>query len=365
MAADSTVFLRRDPATKQWVTVPIADPAGDRLYVHDSSVAEPRIFQGIVPNGTNSVGYIDFKNGMVFDESTEGRLSWDDEAGTLRAGMKGGNVTMQIGQELPYRVRNTSGVLIGNGKAVRLTGWSGNRPTVALADNSSASTSDVFAVATEDIAIGQFGYVTVIGEVHDINTSSLTEAANVYLGTSGNLTSTPPASNVVVVGYCTYSHSSQGVLLVRISSMRDHNVLSGIQGGTTGQYYHMTSNQNTWLAQDLRTTASPTFTALNFGNYVQLTEDATSQGGVQLKFGSAVENGNYSVFVNGNTVLNDWFNQNVKTTASPTFNAITTAAPSGGSAHPWKFGGYTAGVATQVGKVRVEINGVAYDLLTA
>lgn len=47
------------------------------------------------------------------------------------------------------------------------------------------------------------------------------------------------------------------------------------------------------------------------------------------------------------------------------FGSIKTAAPSGGAAQPWKLGNYTAGVAVQAGKVRVEINGVAYDLLTA
>jgi len=44
---------------------------------------------------------------------------------------------------------------------------------------------------------------------------------------------------------------------------------------------------------------------------------------------------------------------------------IKTADPSGGTAQPWKLGGYTAGVAVQAGKVRVEINGTPYDLLTA
>jgi glyoxylate utilization-related uncharacterized protein len=46
-------------------------------------------------------------------------------------------------------------------------------------------------------------------------------------------------------------------------------------------------------------------------------------------------------------------------------NSIKTASPSGGTAQPWKLGGYTAGVAVQAGKVRVEINGTPYDLLTA
>jgi len=43
---------------------------------------------------------------------------------------------------------------------------------------------------------------------------------------------------------------------------------------------------------------------------------------------------------------------------------IKTANPSGGTAQTWKLGGFTSGIAAQGGKVRVEINGVAYDLLT-
>ena len=46
-------------------------------------------------------------------------------------------------------------------------------------------------------------------------------------------------------------------------------------------------------------------------------------------------------------------------------STIQTASPSGGTAQPWKLGNYTAGVAVQAGKVRVEINGTPYDLLTA
>ena len=44
--------------------------------------------------------------------------------------------------------------------------------------------------------------------------------------------------------------------------------------------------------------------------------------------------------------------------------AIKTASPSGGTAGSWKLGTATSGVAIQGGTIRIEINGVAYDLLT-
>jgi hypothetical protein len=45
--------------------------------------------------------------------------------------------------------------------------------------------------------------------------------------------------------------------------------------------------------------------------------------------------------------------------------SLATAAPAIGAAGAWKLGKYTAGAAVQAGKVRVNIDGVDYDLLTA
>jgi hypothetical protein len=44
--------------------------------------------------------------------------------------------------------------------------------------------------------------------------------------------------------------------------------------------------------------------------------------------------------------------------------SISTGAPTGGTAGSWKLGTATSGVALQGGTIRVEVNGVAYDLLT-
>jgi len=56
----------------------------------------------------------------------------------------------------------------------------------------------------------------------------------------------------------------------------------------------------------------------------------------------------------------------ISTGGNSTFGgSITTSPPSGGTAAAWKLGTYTAGVVAQAGKVRIEIDGVPYDLLTA
>ena len=45
--------------------------------------------------------------------------------------------------------------------------------------------------------------------------------------------------------------------------------------------------------------------------------------------------------------------------------SLTTAAPTVGAAAAWKLGAYTAGAAAQAGKLRVNVGGVDYDILTA
>lgn len=52
----------------------------------------------------NPVDYIDFDT-EYSPETQEGRMTWDVDAGTLQIGMPGGNVNLQIGQEMHARVK--------------------------------------------------------------------------------------------------------------------------------------------------------------------------------------------------------------------------------------------------------------------
>lgn len=55
----------------------------------------------------------------------------------------------------------------------------------------------------------------------------------------------------------------------------------------------------------------------------------------------------------------------ISSTGLAVTGVISTTNPIGGAGPNWKLGAYTAGAAIQAGKVRIEIAGVAYDLLTA
>lgn len=102
------------------------------------------------------------------------RLAWNDSDGTLNLGMKGGNVTQQVGLEQYYRVVNDSGVTINNGDLVMFTGTVGisGKLTGAKASGITASTTIyLMGVATESIIDGAEGFVTSFGLIRDIDTS--------------------------------------------------------------------------------------------------------------------------------------------------------------------------------------------------
>lgn len=168
--------------------------------------------QGPRGAGYTSAPYIDFDK--ILDPPTlEGRLAWDPVSGTLRLGMPGGNVNLQLGQEQLARVRNKSGATILNGSLVYVSGATGQTPEVLLASASNYDKSiRTIAMATEDIANNSIGFVTTFGIVRDLSTNGIAEGAVVYLVENGGFSATPPAypSNRVAIGICIYEHPNSG-----------------------------------------------------------------------------------------------------------------------------------------------------------
>lgn len=116
--------------------------------------------------------YIDFPVAGAHIQR-ERRVQWNEDDGTMDVGLYGGSV-LQVGQEIMYYAKNTSGVLIPNGTPVMFTGTVGasGKLTFGLAvADGSVSPSYMMGVATQDIANNDFGYVTDFGLVRGIDTS--------------------------------------------------------------------------------------------------------------------------------------------------------------------------------------------------
>ena len=150
----------------------------------------------------------------------QGIMSWNAEDETVDL-IVSPDVTYQLGQEVGHTVRNLSGQTLLNGNVVKVTGASGNKVTVDIADSSTEyESSATFAVVTETISNNSTGKVTTEGLVRGLNTSAFTEGVAIWLGSTGAFTDVKPSSpnHLVHVGWVVRSHATEGTILVRISN---------------------------------------------------------------------------------------------------------------------------------------------------
>ena len=151
----------------------------------------------------------------------EGRLYWDDEAGTLELGLKGGDVNLAIGQEILTPRAKAIGSDTLNGQAVYVSGASGANPHMSLAMADAVSTCcTTIAIATEDVNQNSLGYYVAAGLARDLDTSAFTAGEELFLSATvpGGITNIEPVSPYysVSVGICMRSHATEGIIFVNI-----------------------------------------------------------------------------------------------------------------------------------------------------
>jgi hypothetical protein len=213
--------------------------------------------------------YVQFNTGAT-ETSLPGKLKWNDVDGTLDLGLKGGNVTLQVGQETLIRVVNkTSGNLLESQyKCVRVRtqaegGAAGQRLAVVLAQaDSKANHSGVLGLVTENINNNQEGFITTFGYVRDIDTRGTLQGEDwndgdvLYLSetVAGGLTNIEPTNHPVQVGYVVYAHQNNGKIFVRVSEgvdelheLHDVSISTGVTNSQTLSY---NSTLGIWENQD-------------------------------------------------------------------------------------------------------------------
>ena len=215
-------------------TPAIVSPTGTVNFNDDHIITTGNITANVATvDSVNNADFVQFDTSYA-DGSVEGRLQWNIDDGTLEVGMPGGNVTLQIGQEMLVRCRNTTGSTINNGSVVYVSGESGNKPLIALSKADAKATAIVFGLATENIAHNANGYVTTTGLVRSMNTNGLVEGDYVFLSatTAGGLETAPAtAPNYKArVGYCLSTHNSEGVVYVDSSVVPLMKSLSDVYG---------------------------------------------------------------------------------------------------------------------------------------
>lgn len=151
-----------------------------------------------------------------------GKMVWNDTDGTIEFELKGGNVSIPIGEKEVIRCRNADVAPMVAGQVVYISGSTGNHKEIKLANATTEATSaGTIGIVAEPIAVAQEGYVTTAGLVKDINTLALTQGAPIWLSTvSGQMTTTRPnaPNHGVLLGFCVRQHATVGVVYVKVDN---------------------------------------------------------------------------------------------------------------------------------------------------
>lgn len=208
-------------------------------------------------------GNIEFDNTPTNIPTGPGSMVWNDTDGTVDLKLKGGNVTLQIGQESVLRVVNKTAtninLLEANYQAVRVTGAQGQRLKVDLAQATSDTLSaETIGLVTETINNNQEGFITTSGLIRNVNTTGSLQSETwadgdiLYLSptVAGQITKVKPVApnHLVIIGYVVSAHATQGSIFVKVDNGYEldelHNVK--IASATNNELLAYTSSTDIW-----------------------------------------------------------------------------------------------------------------------
>lgn len=180
-----------------------------------------------ITGGISEADYVDFDVDAGASGSV-GRLKWNDTDGTLDISLKGGNATLQVGQESNQYVYNADSSTIANGELVYIYGASNGHIAVKkfISDNS-IDPHLCLGMATESIASAGMGFITTYGMVRDIDTSSYDSGDPIFADpdTAGAFTDTRPSTpdTIVELGVVVESNVTTGSVFIHLAQVHESN----------------------------------------------------------------------------------------------------------------------------------------------
>ena len=109
------------------------------------------------------------------------------------------------------KVFNNTSENLSAGTPVYVTGFSTN---TTVAKSLPSTNSPVLGLLKRDTPANTTGIAIVSGILQDINTSSWTAGAVLYIGEAGGLTSSRPSTGSPAVGIVGYSSATEGIIIV-------------------------------------------------------------------------------------------------------------------------------------------------------
>ena len=257
---------------------------------------ELNIKNGLIVDGGITGDSMQFTTGLT-QTSNVGQLVWNNTDGTLDLGLKGGAVTLQIGQEHVARVVNKTSPLIdlleANYQVVKIKAATGQRLSVdlAVASGSSINSETTLGVVTETILKNQEGFITVLGQVKKINTTGSLQGETwndgdvLYLSATvpGKLTKIKPQApnHNIRVAIVEYAHAINGKLYVNISNGFELTELDNVvaTGATNNDILKYNASTQTWINSNSITLSSISATTISATTYQNLPIDIRVTGG--------------------------------------------------------------------------------------
>jgi len=163
-------------------------------------------------------------------------------------------------QNLVTEVYNNTGATLTKGTVVYINGGQGNLPTITKAIATGDSTSaQTYGVVRTDITNNNNGYVTVIGNLDNLDTQAYAAGTQLYLSstTAGAWTDVKQyaPAHLVYVGIVVRSHPTQGVVEIRIQNGFEldelHNVSAQTPSNNQGLFYN--SSNSLWENKSIAT----------------------------------------------------------------------------------------------------------------
>jgi fibronectin-binding autotransporter adhesin len=229
---------------------------GSNTFVGDQTIS-----------GSVSLNFLDFNTSFTATQPTAGRLSWNSSDGTLDLGLKGGNVTLQLGQETLYEVRNSTGTTIAKGTSLYASGateGSGRITAAPFTADGSIREVRFLGLANESILNGVNGFVSYFGYVRGLDTRG-TASTPISVGgetwavgdilyahptVAGKLTNVRP-KHEIIVAIVIIRNQTSGVLFVRPASYGHlddiHDVLINTGSLSTGDLLVYDSGSDYWI----------------------------------------------------------------------------------------------------------------------
>ena len=304
------------------------------------------------------LGNLEFDNTPTTVPTTAGSVYYNDTDGTLNVILKGGNVTLQVGQEQVTRVVNKTAtnisLLEANYQAVRITGAQGQRPKVDLAlATTDPLSAETIGLVTETIANNAEGFITTSGLVRGINTTGSLQGETwadgdiLYLSqtTAGNVTKVKPTApnHLIVIGYVIYAHATQGTIYVKVDNGYEldelHNVKIATPANNNVLAYTLATDiwENKTVESALGFTPVVANSAITGATKTKITYDAkglvTAGADATTADIAASTNKNYvtdaQATVIGNTSGTNSGNQTLANTSDATSHTATLSATGG------------------------------------